>query len=314
MFRLVSDESSLSLGIEVHKPRFYEYEAGLLRGRAMHDSTTRDFTISVEPNYGLMSRIAEEKKGTKLKHEFDSARAHTISLGTYPTLSVADYAIQKLSFWYKEVLKNKGANQRFLVEDGNEQHLVEDAKASDLRYGDAILRARSVQAFAMMRENQPLDHQTVVGRIMPVFLQALGLKEYKLTHDLSKEGTGEVRFILENVGIFAFQKPLQEGGPAYLERYSYSHGNYRETFSGEVTGDVMKTAVFGWLTSAAKELSTLSYKEDELDEKIDEISQDVRRSYILRERQETPALFQRDNNAAIHTACNVVQLGAFRPR
>jgi hypothetical protein len=173
------------------------------------------------------------------------------------------------------------------------------------------LRARSVQAFAMMRENQPLDHPTVVGRIMPIFLQALGLKEYKLTHDLSKEGTGEVRFILENVGIFVFHKPQEKGGPAYLERYSYSHGNYRRSFAGEVTGDVMKSMVFNWLTAAAKELETLSYGEDELDDTIDEMSQDVRRSFILRDKTSAPASFE--NPPRDIPAGNVVQLGAFRP-
>jgi hypothetical protein len=313
MFRLISDESSQNLGIEVHKLRHYAFESGLLAGSVVHDSTTRNFGLSVQPNYSYMASIAQERRGKKLSHEFDEARSHTISLGSYPTLDVVGCAVTALEKWYKEVLKVKGAGHRFLVEDGNSQHLVNDDKASDLRLGEAILRARNVQAFAMMRENQPMDYRTVVGKIMPIFLQALGLKEYQLTHDLSKEGTGEVRFILDKVGVFAFHKPQQEGGPAYMERYSYANGNYHRTFAGETKGDVLKKFVFEWLIDAAKELKGLSYRETELDQRMDDMAQDVRRSFIQRSAvEEPPALFHKNPSSLIHASSNVVQLGAFR--
>lgn len=311
MFRLTSDESSQTLGIEVHKLRFYAFERGLLSGSVMHDSTSRDFTVSVQPNYGLMARIADPVKDQSLQSEFNTARAPSISLGAYPTLAVVGHAVTALEGWYKHVLKHKGANHRFLVEDGNEQHLAPDTKASDLRYGEAILQARSIQAFAMLREDQPLDHKTLVGRIMPIFLHALGLKEYGLSHDTSKEGNGEVRFIVQEVGMFAFYKPLQDGGLPYLERYNYRNGDYHCNFSGVVTPNVLKKNVFEWLIDAAKELQTITV--DDLDAHLDELSQDVRRSFIMREPLQTPALFQREQGASIHAPSNVVQLGAFRP-
>lgn len=311
MFRLTSDESSQNLGIEVHKLRFYAFERGLLSGSVMHDSTSRDFTLSVQPNYGYMASIAEPAKDKPLRREFDTARSHSISLGSYPTLAVVGHAVTALEGWYRHVLKHKGAGHRFLVEDGNEEHLVDNNKASDLRYGEAILQARSIQAFAMLRENQPLDHKTLVGRIMPIFLHALGLKEYGLSHDTSMEGNGEVRFIVDKVGMFAFYKPLNEGGLPFVERYSYIKGDYRLGFSGVVTPDVLKKNVFEWLIDAAKELQTITA--DDLDAHLDELSQDVRRSFILREPQHIPAIFQQAQRASIQTTSNVIQLGAFRP-
>lgn len=311
MFRLTSDESSQTLGIKVHQLRFYGFERGLLTGSVMHDSTSRDFTLSVQPNFNYMARIADEKKGKQLAVEFNDVRAPSISLGAYPTLAVVGHAVTALEGWYRHVLKHKGANNRFLVEDGNEEHLVDDTKASDLRYGEAILQARSIQAFAMLRENQPLDHRTLVGRIMPIFFHALGLKEYGLSHDTSKEGNGEVRFIVDQVGMFAFYKPLNEGGLPFVERYSYTKGDYRLGFSGVVTPDVLKKNVFEWLIDAAKELQTITV--DDLDAHLDELSQDVRQSFIIRAPLHTPALFQTAQGAAVHTGSNVIQLGAFRP-
>ena len=311
MFRITSDESYQNLGIEVHRLRFYAFERGLLAGRVMHDSTSRDFSLSVQPNYGYMARIADPKKDKPLRHEFDEARSHSISLGTYPTLAVVDHAVTALEGWYRHVLKHKGAGHRFLVEEGNEQHLIDDDKASDLRYGEAILQARSIQAFAMLRENQPLDHKTLVGRIMPVFLHALGLKEYGLSHDTSEEGNGEVRFIIDKVGMFAFYKPLNEGGLPYVERYTYRNGDYHLGFSGVVSGDVLKKNVFEWLIDAARELQTITA--DDIEAHLDELAHDVRRNFIMRGASHTPALFQREQGTSIHAGSNVVSLGAFRP-
>lgn len=309
MFELVADESSQQLGIEVHKLRFYKFESGLLRGSATHDSTTKNFSVLVEANYDYMLGIvAGERKDLALRHEFNKSRTHSISMGTYPSLDVADMAVRNLHHWYTQVLKKNGASHRLLIEEGNEQHLVEDTKASDLRYGEAILRARNVQAFAMLRDGAPLDHATVVGKIMPIFLQALGLKEYHLTHDLSKEGSNEVRFIIDRVGMFSFKQPANPADPAHLERYSFSRGNYHLNFDGTVNGHIMKTKVFDWLIAAARDLQVLTCDEKEIDSHIDEMAQDVRRSFIKRTTVEQPsvATWQQDLPA------NVVHIGAFR--
>ena len=128
----------------------------------------------VEANYDYMLGIvAGERKDLALRHEFNKSRTHSISMGTYPSLDVADMAVRNLHHWYTQVLKKNGASHRLLIEEGNEQHLVEDTKASDLRYGEAILHARNVQAFAMLLDGAPFDHATVVAKIMPIFLQAM---------------------------------------------------------------------------------------------------------------------------------------------
>lgn len=309
MFELVADESSQNLGIGVHKLRFYKFEAGLLRGSATHDSTTKNFSLIVEANYDYMSEIAAaERRDLALRHEFNNARTHSISIGNYGSLDVADLAVRNLNHWYAAVLKKTGASHRFLVEDGNAQHLVEDEKASDLRYGEAILRARSVQAFALLREGGPLDHATVVGRIMPVFMQAMGLKEYHLTHDLTKGGSNEVRFIIDRVGMFSFKQPANPSEPAHLERYTYSRGDYHMNFDGTVTGQVMKTKVFDWLIEAARDLQVLVLDERELEDQIDEMAQDVRRSFI--QRSQDPAMVWDIPDKDLPS--NVVLLGQFR--
>ncbi len=308
MFELISDDSSLELGIEVYKTRRYRFENGFLCGTATYDVTSRALLLSVEPNYDRMASIATCKESLPLSLEFDNARSHSIQIGPYQTMAVADYAVNKLDHWYQQLLKRKGANQRFLIDDGNSQYLVEDENASNIRYGDAIISARTMQAFAMMKENKSLDYHTVVAKIMPVFLQALGLKEYQLSHDLSEDGYGEVRFIIEKIGAFSFRKPLNDNEPAYLERYTYSNGDYRRSFAGPVKGDVMKTMVFDWLLGAAKELKTLSYDEQEIEQQIDTLTMDVRHGFVKKDMKAAPSI-------AIlrpETPTNIISLGAYR--
>lgn len=308
MFTLVADESSQQLGIETNKLRFYDFESGLLRGSAVHNSTTRKISLLVEPNYDLMARIAEEREDLPLHLEFNKARTHSIGLSSrYASLSVADVAVQKLGHFYEEVLKKTGANRRFLVEEDDGQHLVEDSKASDIRYGEAILKACNMQAFAMLREGHQLDHRTIVGRIMPIFLQALGLKEYHVTHDLSQKGNDEVRFIFDKVAMFGFSKPQKEGDPAFLEKYSYSRGNYHLGFTGSVTGPVLKTKVLDYLVDLASDMKVLAYDEKELNAQIDEMAQDVRRSFIKKNNNSEWAAMPQEQ------ASNVIRLGNFTP-
>ena len=309
MFTLVEEEST-PIGIKAFDLRTYKFESGLLAGSALYNNVTNKVSLLVEPNYDAMASIAEERKDVALRHEFNKARTHTIGLNSrFDSLSVADVAIKKLGYFYEEVLKRTGANHRFLVEEEDGQHLVEDSKASDIRYGEAVLRARSVQAFAMLREGHQLDHRTIVGRIMPIFLQALGLKEYHLTHDLSPKGNDEVRFIFDKVAMFAFSAPRKEGDPAFLEKYSYARGDYHLGFSGSVTGPVLKTKVLDYLVDLARDMQVLAYDEKELNDQIDEMAQDVRRSFIKKSGAPTAEWTPMPQD----TSSNVIQLGNFRP-
>ncbi len=308
MFRLVYDESSQKLGIEIHKKRLYSFETPFLTGTAEHDSTTKRYTIFLGPNYQSMAEIAVEEDDGSLAREFNSLRPHNIMLGKYPTLDVADAAVTAIDHWYREVLKRTGANHRFLVEEDNGYQLSPDKNASDIRYGDAIIRARNVQAFSMMRQNEDLDYPTMVGKIMPIFLHTLGLKEYQLSHDISDQGNGEVRFIIERVGIFSFFKPQKEDGPAYFERYNYSNGNYVLSFSGEAKGDVVRKFVFEWLADAAREQNF--ELRDDYEAHLDELAQDIRRTWISKDPAYTPSLIEA--KTALIRPINVVSMAAFR--
>lgn len=309
MFKLVSDESSQRLGIEVYKNRSYIFETSFLAGTVLYDGTHQSFTVSVGPNYTSMAEIAEETGLSTLSQEFDHARSHTILLGNYRTLDVADEAVTVLDGWYREVLKREGANKRLLVERGNEYVLASDEKASPLRYGEAIIRARNVQAFNMMRENKDLDYHTVVGKIMPIFLHALGLKEYHLSHDLSSEGNGAVKFILDKVGIFAFYKPQTEKDPAYFERYSYANGNYHRSFLGTTKGDTIRKFVFEWLADAAQERNLVL--RDDYEQHLDEFARDIHRTWIQKEKEPVNKLL--DQKTQIIRPDNIVSMAAFRP-
>ncbi len=309
MFRLVSDESSQRLGIEVYKKRSYVFETPFLAGTAKHDSTHKSFTVSVGPNYTSMAGIAEEIPSSPLSQEFDKARTHSIILGDYRTLDVADEAVAMLDNWFREVLKREGANKRRLVQEGNEYILASDEKASPLRYGEAVIRARNVQAFNMMRENKDLDYHTVVGKIMPIFLHALGIKEYYLSHDLSEEGNGEARFIIDKVGMFAFYKPQEENSPAYFERYSYTNGDYHRTFAGITKGDVVRRFVFEWLADAAQEQNLIL--RDDYEQHLDELSRDIHRTWIKKEKDPANSLL--NAKVEIIRPDNIVSMAAFRP-
>lgn len=308
MFRLVSDESSQKLGIDIHKKRSYSFETTFLTGMAEHDSTTKNFTVVLGPNYQSMAEIAQERENGSLSLEFNHLRPHSIILGEYPTLDVADAAVAALDHWYREVLKRTGANHRFLVEEGNNYQLAPNENASDIRYGDAVIRARNVQAFNMMRQNKNLDHPTMVGKIMPIFLHALGLREYHLSHDTSDHGNGGVSFIIERVGIFSFFKPQKDGGPAYFERYSYSNGKYFLNFSGQTKGDVVRKFVFEWLADAAREQNIVL--RDDFETHLDELAQDIRRTWISQDPAHTPTLIEA--KPALIRSINVVSMAAFR--
>jgi len=310
VFNLVSDETSQKLGIDVHKLRCYGFQTDLLKGYAVHSNTSRDFGVAVQPNYALLAEIAEEKPEEPLRLEFDVAREGFIHIGTYSTLDVADSAISALDKWYKHVLKNKGAGRRFLIEEGNGYALKLDSAASDVRYNESIIHARYAQAFGMVQENQSLDYLTVVSKIMPVFLQALGLNEYHVTHNLSAEGNGEVKFVIDKVATFAFYKPQQEHGPAFVERYSYSGGNYTRSFAGEAKGDILKKFVFEWLVDAARDMNTLKVDNPELD--ANDVAHDVRKSFVIAGGHNSPSIF--DHVPFVLSSKNVVPLSSFRQR
>lgn len=336
MFHYVTDDSYKGAGIEKHKFRAYVFETPFLAGTVRHESESRSFSVCAEPNYTSMSVMADLRQRPqdeeitprqKLLQEFmlssgnfetlDAAyhslefranRSHSLlSIGDYPSLDVAASAINTLDHWYREVLKRKGANKRFLVEEGNGFVLQNSADASSMAYTETMMHARNVQAFNMLQQNQNLNYKTIVGKVMPIFLHALGLKEYHLKHDTSKDGNGEVQFIIDKIGAFVFYKAEQENAPAFFERYSYTHGDYHRTFTGETKGDIVKKFIFEWLADAAKERDMV-LRED-FEEHLDDLADEVRGTWIKRladrpstiEAQPEPELPQ-----------NVVSLAQFR--
>ncbi len=261
MFTLVSDETSQNLGIEVHKLRFYGFETSLLSGTATHNSTHKNFSVAVSPNLNALKEIASGDPD-QLRFSFDNARSQYISIGSFASLDVADSALQGLNNAYETILMHFGAAGRLLKEEGNSRVLVEDAAASKARYGDAIVSARTVQAFRMMEQNENMDFRTIVGKVMPVFLTALGLKEYQVGQDMAKDGTGKVQFVIDRIGMFEFYPPKEDGGTTAINRYTASHGKFLLTASGEANGPFIRKHVFEWLVDAARDLNVIDENVD----------------------------------------------------
>lgn len=274
LINLISDESTQKLGIGVHQKRFYSFETSFLNGTIVHDSTHRDFNVMASPNYAFMSGIVPDSSPSALRAEFNEARSQTVTIGQYPTLDVVDQVVTKIDDWYKIILKKFGAKNRLLIEEGNSLHLLKHDDALPSPYGNVIIQARTLNAFQALRQNETLDYKTLVGKIMPVILTGLGFNKVHIEHDTSSI-SGEVKFILEEVGVFAFYKPQKPGKPPYIERYTYSNGDYHRSFSGEATGDVIKHMMYDWLVDAALELELVAREDISayLDEKALDIIQ-----------------------------------------
>lgn len=257
MFVQVSDEFSQNLGINVHLTRAYEMATTFMTVRAAHDLTRKDFTAAVSPNYQSLSELKTDedaKRDQDGKKIPNTGKWAQIALGYYESLDVIQETVTALEEWYKTVLSRHGAERRVLVEEGNHYNFKRDDKARATRLGDAIIEARVLQAFDMVRQEYDLDYTTVVGKIMPIFMQSIGLPGYAVSHDLSKEGFGKVSFLLEELATFSFYQPLHKGNACYMERHSYrGHDNYYLTYEGEVTGASLKSAVMDWLLGAVRE-------------------------------------------------------------
>lgn len=289
MFTLVSDESSQKLGIEVHKRRCYAFETPFLSGTATHDSTHKNFSVAVGPNLDALKEIASGDPD-QLRFSFDKARSQYIAIGNFSSLNVADAALRGLNNAYETILMHFGAAGRLLKEEGNARVLVEDAAASKARYGDAIISARTVQAFRMMEQNENMDFRTVVGKVMPVFLTALGLKEYQVGQDMAKDGTGKVQFIIDRIGMFEFYPPKDDAGTTVINRYTASHGKYLLTASGEGTGPFIRKHVFEWLVDAAHDLNVV---DENIQANLGQVERSLRDNLVFK--KSTPLLREGEN-------------------
>lgn len=265
MFVLVSDPSSQKLGIEIHQFTTYSFDSGFLEGNLVHDSTSTKFNLFAAPNYGFMAGIATQRKDLPLEMEFDHKRQHSLHLGKFDTSEQAQDAVASLETSYRDVLKEKGAQKRRLREKGNELELAWEDSAQETRYGEAIIKAVNKRIFSMLDENEGLDHRNIVGKIMPAYIQALGFKEYHVSHDLSKDGFGKVRFIIDGYYAFDFYEPIEQGRNPYLERYSCQRGHYILSTSTELTTESLKTNVLSFLEGLAMDLGL--FKGDNLQEK-----------------------------------------------
>ncbi len=257
MFSLVSDESTQNLGIDVHRLSAYEMQTVFLSARAVFDSTKKDFNAAVTPNYDSLAdlKIGEDKTGVP-----NGGRWKKIYLGDFSALETIYDNIMNLETWFKTVLSHYGAEYRLLIEEGNSYHLIPDDKAPATRYGDVIKQARALQAFDLVRREQPVDYDTVVGRIMPMFVRSIGVEGYNLEHDMSEDGFGKVRFLFNEIATFTFYKPLGNIAMPYMQRHNYKgNDHYFLTFEGELNGQNFKYAVIDWLIGAMRERQDIPY-------------------------------------------------------
>ncbi len=256
MFDFLPSDSVNKLGIPVHKLTSLRYEHGLVRGALVHNGTTNDYSLFVSPNLKTILPIAEKRADIPLLWEFHRASTHSIGVGVFKHPVEAKLAIYETERCYRHVLSQNGACMRFLHEDGESLSLVLDNTASNTRLGDAVIQAINERVFEMLESDSDLTHRNVVGRIMPAYLQALGFKEYHLSHDLSKSGFGKVRFVIKGHYAFDFYEPLSEGMPPYLERYRYRefYDAYELDSSSELTVKNLKSNVLDFIEGLARDL------------------------------------------------------------
>lgn len=254
MFNLISDPSSQKLGIEIHKFTTYGYDHGFLQGSMDHDSTSGLFNLFASPNYGFMSGIASKRSDLSLDLEFDKCRTHSIHLGGFETPEEAECTIVSLESHYRVILKERGARRRRLLEKENRLELALEETADDTRYGEAIIQAINKRVFAMLDTDGDVNHRNVIGKIIPAYIRALGFKEYYVSHDLSQDGFGKVRFVLEGYYAFDFYEPIEKGRAPYLERYNCHRGNYVLSASSELTSSSLKSHVLSFMEGLSRDL------------------------------------------------------------
>jgi hypothetical protein len=111
------------------------------------------------------------------------------------------------------------------------------------------ISARTVQAFKMLQQGGNPDFNTLVGKIMPVFLAALGLREYQVGHDLNDDKTGKAQFLIDRIGMFDI---FPTDDLPLINRYSFTNGKFQVTASGSATGYFVQKHIFsGWWTRRA---------------------------------------------------------------
>ncbi|MGE4314025.1 MAG: hypothetical protein AB7E85_07125 [Pseudobdellovibrionaceae bacterium] len=250
MFREVFGENTL--GIDVHKPTFYEGETDWLKARAMHDSTDHDFTLSVEPNYTQIEEIFPTARAHSF--EFDPACSHSIGLGRFELMQRAIDEVMQTQNWLMRLAREKGILGHFLVEEGNAIRFHPDSAAKALSFGNTVRYARMARVFDQAVAKEPLTFQSSVGRIMPVFIRALGINEYYMkTHSQAEDvPVMNVQFIFPEAGMLTFYD-YGRYQPAGIERYNYRDHDFHLTFSGEMKGDIPEKIVFSWLRDYARE-------------------------------------------------------------
>lgn len=250
MFREISGTNNT--GIEVHKPTFYEGVTDWLKARVMHDSTDHDFTLSVEPNYAQIEDFFPTARAHSA--EFAENRSHTMGLGVFNMMQRVIDEVMQTQDWLITLCREKGILGHYLVEDGNAYHFYPDAAARPETFGDTVRYARMARVFDQAVKKETLTYQDSVGRIMPVFIRALGIEEYHLKTNRQSEDVPvhNVQFIFPEAGLLAFYD-YGQFKPAGVERYNYRDHDYHLTFSGEMTGDIPEQIVFSWLRDYARE-------------------------------------------------------------
>lgn len=314
--RIQPDESSYPLGIIPHRHVYYTYETPFFAGNASHTNTNPVFNLNICPNYAALQDMSpgDYTAIAAIKAQARGMRGQEISAGKFPTLDTVQTSLLNIQQWYTTLLKSQGAAGLFLIDRAQEGfRLIPDPEASDVRFGDVIKAAASAYAFEMVADNRAVPFAYCVGKIMPVFFEALGLKEYYLKVE-PDSNYGDVTFILDEVACF---RVLDQGigKPAYMERYGYRNGDYYRNFHGETKGDFLKTIVFDWLRAAAMERE-LEVHED-VDSYLQELASDIRRTWIARAGDKT--LLDRKKEAGedvpapgLFTGENVIEMGRKR--
>lgn len=278
MFVQDKEDPSFNLGIDVHQFTNYHREGTVLQAKACFDKTNKEFSVTMRPHYELFHAIRNDD-GAPLNKGPNNGRETFIHLGNYEDIDLADEIFTDVETHFTKILKERGAEKHLLQDKGNALSFDWDDAAAGTRLGETAIQARMLYVFDMVAQDKPIDHLTLAGRIMPVLMHAVGIKNYAVDQDLSKDGFGEASFVIGGVAIFKIFKPLHPGKPCYFERYDFQGGDDYKLSSGhEAYGQAVQGEIIEWL--ANKMAARAPLPRQDYNGYMGELAMDVKRLFL----------------------------------
>jgi hypothetical protein len=310
MFLRDTEDPAFNLGIEVHQFINYRREGTIMQAKASFDKTNKEFSVTITPDYELFHAIRNDD-GAPAQKGPNNGRSKDIHLGNYNDLDLADEIFTDVENHFLKLLKERGAEKHLLLDKGNALRFEWDDAAADVRLGEAAIQARTLYVFDQVSQDKPIDHLTLAGRIMPVLMHAVGIKNYAVDQDLSKDGYSEASFVIGGIAIFKIFKPLHAGKPCYFQRFEHKGGDdYKLTSEHDAYGQAVQGEIIEWL--ANKMAARAPLPRDDYNGYMGELALDVKRLFLTASAEKiapTKLILPKDKESAV-----ILNLADFRPR